>query len=129
MKFVGEDGTDRARSVQVARRRRRHEHTTRRSDPGLCSGIADYGCRGYPVYLSTKNTISKVMTVASRTSSKRYTRDQEGFEAKRLTYEHCLIDDMVASALKWSGGLRLGLQELRRRRVVRTPRRAMARSA
>ena len=34
------------------------------------------------------------------------------FEAAGLTYEHRLIDDMVAAALKWEGGYRVGVQEL-----------------
>src|SRR6202023_3247536 len=62
--------------------------------------------RGYPVYLSTKNTIMKVYDgrfkdIFEEIYEKEFKKD---FEAKRLTYEHRLIDDMVASALKWSGG-------------------------
>ena len=46
------------------------------------------------------------MTVASRTCSRRSSTREfaDGFKAKGITYEHRLIDDMVASALKWSGG-------------------------
>ena len=67
----------------------------------------NYGLsRGYPVYLSTKNTILKVYDgrfkdIFQEIYDKEFKKD---FEAKGLTYEHRLIDDMVASALKWSGG-------------------------
>ena len=46
------------------------------------------------------------MTAASRTSSRKSSTSEfkDEFEANELTYEHRLIDDMVASALKWSGG-------------------------
>src|SRR3978361_1887166 len=62
--------------------------------------------RGYPVYLSTKNTIMKVYDGRFKDIFEEvYEKDfKKDFEAKRLTYEHRLIDDMVASALKWSGG-------------------------
>jgi isocitrate dehydrogenase len=61
--------------------------------------------RGYPVYLSTKNTILKVYDgrfkdIFQEVYEKEFQKD---FEAKKLTYEHRLIDDMVASALKWDG--------------------------
>jgi isocitrate dehydrogenase len=67
----------------------------------------NYGlARNYPVYLSTKNTILKVYDGRFKDIF------QEVFEAefkaefdkRKLVYEHRLIDDMVASALKWSGG-------------------------
>ena len=67
----------------------------------------NYGLlRGYPVYLSTKNTIMKVYDGRFKDIFEDvYEKDfKKEFEAKRLTYEHRLIDDMVASALKWSGG-------------------------
>src|SRR3978361_1222595 len=62
--------------------------------------------RGYPVYLSTKNTIMKVYDGRFKDIFEEiYEKDfKKDFEAKHLTYEHRLIDDMVASALKWSGG-------------------------
>jgi isocitrate dehydrogenase len=67
----------------------------------------NYGlARGYPVYLSTKNTILKIYDgrfkdIFQEVYDKEF---KAAFEKKKLTYEHRLIDDMVASALKWSGG-------------------------
>ncbi|MGL4242984.1 MAG: NADP-dependent isocitrate dehydrogenase, partial [Beijerinckiaceae bacterium] len=67
----------------------------------------NYGlARKYPVYLSTKNTILKqydgrFKDIFQETFDKEYAAE---FKARGLTYEHRLIDDMVASALKWSGG-------------------------
>ena len=66
----------------------------------------NYGlARGYPVYLSTKNTILKAYDGRFKDIfQKIYDEDFKAkYEAKGLTYEHRLIDDMVASALKWSG--------------------------
>jgi isocitrate dehydrogenase len=62
--------------------------------------------RKYPLYLSTKNTILKVYdgrfkNIFQEIYEAEY---QDKFKALGLTYEHRLIDDMVASALKWSGG-------------------------
>ena len=62
--------------------------------------------RGYSVYLSTKNTILKqydgrFMELFQQIFDKDY---KAKFQEKGLTYEHRLIDDMVAAALKWSGG-------------------------
>jgi isocitrate dehydrogenase len=62
--------------------------------------------RGYPVYLSTKNTILKAYDGRFKDLFQEVFDAQfaDQFKAKGLTYEHRLIDDMVASALKWSGG-------------------------
>ena len=62
--------------------------------------------RGYPLYLSTKNTILKVYDgrfkdIFQEIYDKQFKAE---FEKKKLFYEHRLIDDMVAAALKWSGG-------------------------
>ena len=62
--------------------------------------------RNYPVYLSTKNTILKAYDgqfkdIFQEVFEKEFKND---FDAAGLTYEHRLIDDMVASALKWEGG-------------------------
>ena len=67
----------------------------------------EYGLnRGYPVYLSTKNTILKAYDGAFKDIfADIFAADYaERFAAAGLTYEHRLIDDMVASALKWEGG-------------------------
>src|SRR5829696_3705481 len=67
----------------------------------------NYGLnRGYPVYLSTKNTILKqydgrFMELFQEVFDKEF---KDKFAEKRIAYQHRLIDDMVASALKWSGG-------------------------
>jgi isocitrate dehydrogenase len=66
-----------------------------------------YGLRReYPVYLSTKNTVLKAYDGAFKDIFQAvYEREfQAEFERRGLTYEHRLIDDMVASALKWEGG-------------------------
>ena len=67
----------------------------------------NYGLvKGWPVYLSTKNTILKAYDGRFKDLFQEVF-DQEfadKFKAAGITYEHRLIDDMVASALKWSGG-------------------------
>jgi isocitrate dehydrogenase len=109
IKFVGEDGAVIEKEVFAA--------------PG--SGVAmamynldesirefarasmNYGLmRGWPVYLSTKNTILKAYDgrfkdIFEEVYQKEF---KAAFDAKKIVYEHRLIDDMVASALKWSGG-------------------------
>src|SRR5437870_4619542 len=62
--------------------------------------------RGYPLYLSTKNTILKqydgrFMELFQQIFDAEF---QDKFAAKKITYQHRLIDDMVAPALKWAGG-------------------------
>ncbi|MBI1407254.1 MAG: NADP-dependent isocitrate dehydrogenase [Caulobacter sp.] len=109
IKFVGEDGTVIEHDVFDA--------------PGSGVAMAMYNLddsirdfarasfaygltRNYPVYLSTKNTILKAYDgrfkdIFQEIFDAEY---KAQFDAKGLTYEHRLIDDMVASALKWSGG-------------------------
>jgi isocitrate dehydrogenase len=62
--------------------------------------------RGYPLYLSTKNTILKAYDGRFKDIFQEiYEQEFKAeYEKKKLTYEHRLIDDMVAAALKWSGG-------------------------
>jgi isocitrate dehydrogenase len=62
--------------------------------------------RNYPVYLSTKNTILKAYDGRFKDLFAEVfeTEYKERFEAAGLTYEHRLIDDMVAASLKWEGG-------------------------
>jgi isocitrate dehydrogenase len=67
----------------------------------------NYGlARNYPVYLSTKDTILKVYDGRFKEIFQQVfdTEFKAEFEKKNIHYEHRLIDDMVASALKWSGG-------------------------
>jgi isocitrate dehydrogenase len=109
VKFVGEDGTVIEHEVFDA--------------PGSGVAMAMYNLddsirdfahasfayglsRKYPVYLSTKNTILKAYDgrfkdIFQEVFDAEY---KAQFDALGLTYEHRLIDDMVASALKWSGG-------------------------
>jgi isocitrate dehydrogenase len=67
----------------------------------------NYGlARNYPVYLSTKNTILKAYDgrfkdIFEEVFEKEF---KDKFAEKKITYEHRLIDDMVAASLKWSGG-------------------------
>ena len=109
IRFVGEDGTVIERDVFDA--------------PGsgvtmamynLDQSIIDFArasmnyslSLGWPLYLSTKNTILKAYDGRFKDLfQKVYEEEFEAkFKAAGITYEHRLIDDMVASALKWSGG-------------------------
>ena len=124
IKFVGEDGSVIEKEVFKA--------------PG--SGVAmamynidesikefaraslNYGLsRKYPVYLSTKNTILKAYDgrfkdIFQAVYEAEFKAD---FEKAGITYEHRLIDDMVASAMKWTGGYVWACKKLRWRRTVR----------
>jgi isocitrate dehydrogenase len=62
--------------------------------------------RGYPVYMSTKNTILKAYDGRFKDLFQEVFEAEfkEEFDKNGLTYEHRLIDDMVAAALKWEGG-------------------------
>jgi isocitrate dehydrogenase len=67
----------------------------------------NYGLsRNYPVYLSTKNTILKAYDGAFKDAFQEvFEAEYEAkFNAAGITYEHRLIDDMVAASLKWEGG-------------------------
>ena len=74
---------------------------------GFAQSCLNYGLqRGWPVYLSTKNTILKIYDgrfkdIFEETFESEF---KDRYAAQGLTYEHRLIDDMVACALKWSGG-------------------------
>ena len=74
---------------------------------GFARSCMNYGLnRGWPVYLSTKNTILKAYDGQFKDLFAEVfeTEYKAQFDAAGLTYEHRLIDDMVASALKWEGG-------------------------
>jgi len=98
-----------------------HEVATYGDDGGVAMGMfnfndsirdfarasLNYGLqRGLPVYLSTKNTILKAYDGAFKDIFQEVfeTEFKTDFEAAGLTYEHRLIDDMVAAAMKWEGG-------------------------
>jgi isocitrate dehydrogenase len=109
LSFVGEDGTRIEREVfqfpgsGVAMAMYNLDDSIR----DFARASLNYGLnRGYPVYLSTKNTIVKVYDgrfkdIFQDVYEKEFKAE---FEKKRIFYEHRLIDDMVAAALKWSGG-------------------------
>jgi isocitrate dehydrogenase len=74
---------------------------------GFARACFNYGLdRKYSVYLSSKNTILKVYDGRFKNLFEEIfdTEFKSKFEAKKLTYEHRLIDDMVAANMKWSGG-------------------------
>ena len=109
IKFVGEDGQVIEREVFKA-----PGAGVSLSMYNLDDSIRDFAraslayglMRNYPVYLSTKNTILKAYDgrfkdIFQETFDAEFAAE---FKARGLTYEHRLIDDMVASALKWSGG-------------------------
>ncbi len=62
--------------------------------------------KGWPLYLSTKNTIMKAYDGRFKDVFQEVFENEfkEQFEAANITYEHRLIDDMVAAAMKWNGG-------------------------
>jgi isocitrate dehydrogenase len=73
---------------------------------GFARASFNYGLqRGWPVYLSTKNTILKVYDGRFKDLFQQvFDREfADKFKAKGIVYEHRLIDDMVAAALKWNG--------------------------
>jgi len=109
IKFTGNDGKVIEREVFKA-----PESGVTMAMYNLDSSIRDFAraslnyglTRGYPVYLSTKNTILKQYDGRfMELFQEVFDRDfKDKFAEKKITYEHRLIDDMVAAALKWSGG-------------------------
>ena len=82
-------------------------HNTNRSIEGFARASFNYGlARNFPVYLSTKNTILKAYDGSFKDIFQAIfdAEFKAEFDKRKLTYEHRLIDDMVASALKWNGG-------------------------
>ncbi|MFG1300170.1 NADP-dependent isocitrate dehydrogenase [Xanthobacter sp. V3C-3] len=107
--FVGEDGTKIEKEVYkfpgagVALSMYNLDESIRE----FARASLNYGLlRNYPVYLSTKNTILKAYDGRFKDIFQEVYEAEfkEEFDKRGLTYEHRLIDDMVASALKWSGG-------------------------
>ena len=82
-------------------------HNTAASITGFARASFRYGLdRGMPVYLSTKNTILKAYDGMFKDVFQAVfdAEFKAEFDRLGLTYEHRLIDDMVAAALKWTGG-------------------------
>jgi isocitrate dehydrogenase len=74
---------------------------------GFARSSFNYGLnRAWPVYLSTKNTILKKYDGRFKDLFQKVFDEEfkAKFDAAKITYEHRLIDDMVASAMKWAGG-------------------------
>lgn len=74
---------------------------------GFARSCMNYGLNlGWPVYLSTKNTILKKYDGRFKDIFQEVFEEEfaDKFKAANITYEHRLIDDMVAAALKWDGG-------------------------
>ncbi|EPX79076.1 NADP-dependent isocitrate dehydrogenase [Litoreibacter arenae] len=109
MKFVGEDGTVMEEEVFDAPSSGIYMgmYNLDSSIEDFARASFNYGLkRNYPVYLSTKNTILKqydgqFMLIFQRIFDAEFA---DKFKEAGITYEHRLIDDMVASAMKWSGG-------------------------
>ena len=109
IKFVGDDGTViekdvfNAPAAGVAMAMYNLDESIRE----FARASLNYGLNlGWPVYLSTKNTILKAYDGRFKDIFQQ-TFDEEfadKFKAANITYEHRLIDDMVACAMKWSGG-------------------------
>jgi isocitrate dehydrogenase len=109
IKFEGEDGTVIEREVfkspgaGVAQAMYNLDDSIR----DFARASLNYGInRKYPVYLSTKNTILKAYDGRFKDIFQEVYEAEfaETYKELGITYEHRLIDDMVASALKWSGG-------------------------
>ncbi len=74
---------------------------------GFARACMNYGLNlGWPVYLSTKNTIMKAYDGRFKDLFEKVYQEEfkDKFAAAGITYEHRLIDDMVACAMKWNGG-------------------------
>ncbi|HDR30042.1 NADP-dependent isocitrate dehydrogenase [Rhodovulum sp.] len=109
LKFVGEDGTVIEEEVFKA-----PSSGVYMGMYNLDQSIIDFArasmnyalAKGWPLYLSTKNTILKqydgqFMILFQKVFDEEFA---DRFKAKGITYEHRLIDDMVACAMKWNGG-------------------------
>jgi isocitrate dehydrogenase len=109
MKFVGEDGTVIEKDVYSADSAGVYMgmYNLDNSIIDFARSSLNYGLlKGWPVYLSTKNTILKVYDGRFKDLFQKVYEEEfeEQFKKAGIYYEHRLIDDMVASAMKWSGG-------------------------
>ena len=109
MKFVGEDGTTIEHEIfdAPAAGVAMGMYNLDQSIIDFARASLNYGLNlGWPVYLSTKNTILQAYDGRFKDLFQKVYDEEfrEAFEQKKIWDEHRLIDDMVASALKWSGG-------------------------
>jgi len=109
LKFEGEDGTVIERDVYNAPSSgvTMAMYNLDQSIIDFARASLNYGLNlGWPVYLSTKNTIIKAYDGRFKDLFQQVFDEEfaEAFKEKGIWYEHRLIDDMVASSLKWSGG-------------------------
>jgi isocitrate dehydrogenase len=109
IKFVGNDGTVIEREVFDAPGAgvTMAMYNLDQSIIDFARSSMNYGLmKGWPVYLSTKNTILKAYDGRFKDLFQQVFDAEfaDAFKKAGITYEHRLIDDMVASALKWSGG-------------------------
>ena len=109
MKFVGDDGKEIEHEVYDAPAAgvAMGMYNLDESITEFARASLNYGLqRKVPVYLSTKNTILKVYDGRFKDIFQKVFEEEfaEKFKELKIWYEHRLIDDMVASALKWSGG-------------------------
>ncbi|WP_417807678.1 NADP-dependent isocitrate dehydrogenase [Thioclava sp.] len=109
IKFVGDDGTVIEKDVYDAPSAgvTMAMYNLDESIIDFARASMNYGLvKGWPVYLSTKNTILKAYDGRFKDLFQKVFDEEfaDKFKAAGITYEHRLIDDMVASAMKWSGG-------------------------
>jgi len=109
MKFVGEDGTVIEKEVYDAPSAGVYQamYNLDASIIDFARASFNYGLSlGWPVYLSTKNTILKAYDGRFKDLFQKVFEEEfeEQFKAKGIWYEHRLIDDMVACCMKWNGG-------------------------
>jgi len=109
IKFVGEDGTTIEKEVFKAPGSgvTMAMYNLDESIKDFARASFQYGIlKNYPVYLSTKNTILKAYDGRFKDIFQEIfdAEFKTEFDKRKLTYEHRLIDDMVAAAMKWSGG-------------------------
>ena len=109
MKFVGDDGTTIEKDVYSAPSSGVYMGMYNLDDSiiDFARASLNYGLNlGWPVYLSTKNTILKAYDGRFKDLFQKIFEEEfeAAYKAKGITYEHRLIDDMVASSMKWSGG-------------------------
>ncbi|MEM6670760.1 MAG: NADP-dependent isocitrate dehydrogenase [Pseudomonadota bacterium] len=109
IKFVGEDGEVIEREVFQAPGAgvAMSMYNLDQSILDFARASLNYGlARGYPVYLSTKNTILKAYDGRFKDLFQQVYEEEfeEQFKKAGIEYQHRLIDDMVACAMKWSGG-------------------------